>query len=369
MTQAALTGYAMPPVMPADCDLLAYVKEARRVERRRERYRLHRWCQEFSELKGVKRCGLPIAGEVTIACSKLENGVVARVTGIGRCGSPWACPVCAPVVRERRAREIDEACAEALKRGWTIMFVSSTLPHTADDTLKKTFGLLRYGHQATRSGRPWRCIRDGFGFEGSIRAWEMPHGGNGWHPHAHELVFFSGGRCKADLKAGLHRHYMQTYGQRVEYLTGRPLHPVHGVDVREVTSSAALSAYLAKVEGGWGAGLEVARGDIKATRGGRTPWQLLEAAGQGEVDALALWSEYEKVTYGKRAIMWSRGLRSKLALEEEEISDEEAAAGQDEGEEIWTMTLPADRWCAIRRAGSVAYLLEHCELAAKGGDP
>jgi hypothetical protein len=309
---------------------------------------------------------MPIEATVTVSVMGERPGV-AHVAGIGRCGSPWACAVCTPVVREGRASEIDQGCAEALQRGWTVLMVSCTVPHSWGDALAESFGVVRSAHAKTRSGRPWRALRDGLDYRGSIRAWEMPHGRAGWHPHSHELLMF--GRSLSDREVqAVKAHYDQVYGGAVLAATGRALHAVHGVDVRRVAARgrAGVGTYLCKVEGGWGAGLELARSDVKRSGASRNPWQILAAAADGEVGALRLWREYELATAGKRAITWSRGLRAELAGEDE-ATDAQLAAVVPGGEEVWSVSMPADQWCAVRRVGGLAFLLEECEERARAG--
>lgn len=347
---------------------------ARRVDGRRRRYRLARWLQDHSGLKSVRLCGLPLGGTVTVGVVDQGGQLVAHVGGIGRCGSPWACSTCTPAVREHRAREIDAGAAEALDRGWSVLMVSCTLGHAAGDELARTFGIVRAGHRVSRRGRPWQRVKADQGYRGAIRCWEMPNGANGWHPHSHELLFFDRKLGAGDVDA-VRAHYRATYGRHVEAATGVPLHPVHGIDVRRVGKLREVGSYLCKVEGGWGAGLELARSDVKKARGGRNPWEILTTAsgnGAGDVEAgtlgdvrdRELWAEYEAATYGKRAVTWSPGLRAELLGAAPELSDEEAAAVEAEREAVWTVDLPADQWCRVRRAGCIPGLLEECEARA-----
>lgn len=95
----------------------------------------------------------------------------------------------------------------------------------------------------------------------------------------------------------------------------------HGLDVRVVSGPGELSGYLAKVEAGWSIGSELARADRKTS----TPMRLLtELVETGEARWAALWGEYESATFGRRAIVWSAGLRALLLGVEDEMSDEEA---------------------------------------------
>ncbi len=138
--------------------------------------------------------------------------------------------------------------------------------------------------------------------------------------------------------------------------------------MRPVETAGDLGGYLTKVEGGWGAGLELARSDLKrGRRGGRSPFELLAEAAEGDVLALMLWLEYERATKGKRAISWTRGLRKMLidVADEDAPSDEDLAALAPDADEVWGLDLPARVWVEVRRQGSLADLLRVCEEEAR----
>ncbi len=338
--------------------------DGKRQGRRAARELLHGWQRSYSSLKRVRKCGTPVASTVEVGVFRHAGGLVAHVSGIGRCGSPWSCANCSPVVREGRAGEIDGGVVEALGRGWSVLFITTTVPHSWADSLERSFRLVSDGHRRTRSGRAWQALRKRLDYAGGIRAWEATHGGNGWHPHCHELLMFRRELSAVEVEA-VHEHYRRTYGEAVEAGAGSALHPVHGIDVRRVTGAGELAGYLTKVEGGWGTGLEMARGDLKRAAGKRTPWELLEDAAAGDVEAGRLWWEWEAGTDGKRAIMWSAGLRGELLPAADELTDEELAAlPPTEDVAVWTCSFSADLWCSVRRQGGIAALLSLCEEEA-----
>ncbi len=310
----------------------------------------------------MRLCGVPVAASVHIGVHDLGD-LIAHVSGIGRCSSPWACPICAPVVREGRAREIDEALGNALRAGMSALLLTLTIQHGRRDPLEVTFERVRAGHRATHSGCVWKKLEGALGYVGAIRAWEITHGLNGWHPHAHEVLIFEGALGPEDVGA-VEAHFTRVYGRSLAK-HGLRLHPVHGVDVRPVQAAGELAGYLTKVEGGWGTGLELARSDLKrGRRGGRSPFELLADASEGDVRALGLWLEYERATKGKRAISWSPGLRKRLKGEEAEQTDEELAALAPDADEVWGLDLPPRVWSEVRRAGGIAELLRVCEEEA-----
>lgn len=161
----------------------------------------------------------------------------------------------------------------------------------------------------------------------------------------------------------------------------------HGVKwdrIGSVADAEALGQYVAKVQDGkehdggrWHVGQEIARADLKSGRGhgdGRrpneTPFELLtryrklQSLTADEMDGLAkagvdvgkelariraIWHEWERDTKGRRAMEWSRYLRSALGLDEEEPSDAEIVAEDEHGEE--TAHLSASAWARVCRLG------------------
>jgi hypothetical protein len=114
------------------------------------------------------------------------------------------------------------------------------------------------------------------------------------------------------------------------------------------------------VEDGWGVGLELARADVK--RRGVTPMQLLsDWADGGDLTARALWLEYERVTFGRRCIQWTPGLRRRLLGDVEEKSDEELAHAEGDSDVLVTVEFGADQWNVWCRAGEVGKVLAEIE--------
>jgi hypothetical protein len=110
-------------------------------------------------------------------------------------------------------------------------------------------------------------------------------------------------------------------------------------------------------------GLEMTRQDLKEGRcDNKSPWQLLEAAVQGDESAAVLWREYEQATKGKRCVVWSKGLKELLGVGEE-LSDEQIAGegdgGADEGVEL--VPVSREEYRAVVRVGATARVLDVAE--------
>jgi hypothetical protein len=303
------------------------------------------------------------AGVANVALD-LGQQRVAHVSGVQRCGSPWSCPTCAPVVRERRAGEIDLGLSRHLDGGGGAVFLTLTVPHHRPDRLVERLDVMARALGLVLKGAAWERRRARLGYVGAIRAVEVTWGeANGWHPHTHAVLLFDRPLTDAerdDLEAWVFAHWVAVC-ERHDF--GAPTR-AHGVDLRPVTGAGDLAGYLTKVEGGWGPGLEVARADLKrSTKGDRlVPVQFLERLiATGEKRWADLWREYEAATFGKHAIVWGRGLRDRLLPDVEEVTDVEAAAAEGADVTLLRALVSAAAWNSLVRSGHVAQLLTDFE--------
>lgn len=336
-----------------------------RVEGRTERHFLKKTQRGLTDSISSRLCFFANGPVVTISVGRLG---VAHVSGVMHCGSPWACPICAPVVRERRAREVDEAVSGHLDAGGGALFVTGTGPHHFGDPLEPLLRVMASCVHAWTQGRPWYSLRDRLGYVGAIRALDITYGeGNGWHPHAHVLLLFTGLLDSVDV-AAVRSHVFGAHQRALHKAGFGDLDFVHGVDVRTVYEAGELSGYLSKVDGGSGVGLELARGDLKSRSS--SAFDLLRRCAEGELGQVrALWTEYEKATFGKRFMVWSAGLRRRLLPDLAEMSDEEAATLEGEDEAVVTVTIDRDEWavyCRMGQVGEVLRLIEEDAMAVIG---
>lgn len=317
---------------------------------RTDRYKRLEWLREHSTRNGARSCMHALAQGVNITAN--SSGVVG-IRGARRCASPWSCSCCSPVIAERRATEIDQAASAHLASGGSLLFVTATLAHKFGDDLDDLLTMLQSSWSATfrwgRAGRPsW--------YGGQVRTVEITYGRNGWHPHVHSLVFVPPGH---DAQAAVRAHGVR-WARAVERRGGATdvtSSASPGWDVRPVHDAGDLAGYLTKVEGGWSAGLELTRSDLK--RKGTTPFMLLEEAAGGDSRARSLFLVYERATAGRRRVVASPGL---LAM----VDDEEAALGDAPEAPNVTVYVPAREWHRLlhtRRAGT---LLDRVRALAMG---
>ena len=129
------------------------------------------------------------------------------------------------------------------------------------------------------------------------------------------------------------------------------------VDLVGLDASAA--EYVTKIAD------EATRADLKGDA--RNVWSLLDAVADGETWAVGHWSEWYRSTKGKRAIVWSRGLKEHFGIED--VDDDEIAQQDVDG--LVLDVMPSEQWLAWCReltpAGVVRALAHLEQLAAEHG--
>lgn len=319
-----------------------------------------------SALERVAKCGLPI-GASAVAITRGPDGT-SHTSGVETCGSIWSCPVCAAKIRNVRSEEIARGLTGHIAAGGGALFVTLTLPHQAADALRKTVGLVSKGFASVNAGRSYGEDRAAFGILGHIRAFEITHGQNGWHPHLHVVVALDQ-PATVDAAAALEARWQARWDR---WLTGQgwPASRVGiGVRVERVRrDAAAVGKYLVKLQEGErlarSVGNEAARADLKSGRNGsRMPFEILADFGtDGNLADLGLWQEFQLATKGRSAIRWSKGLRDLLLADEPEQTDEEIAAAEVGGTEIARLT----PWL-YRKIAAIPYGEAFLHIAAERG--
>lgn len=318
----------------------------------------------------VRACGrVRVGGEVAI----VEREGRCHYCGLVRCGSVWSCPVCSSQIRAERAKDVTRVVEwHAEKHGAEgAQLLTLTLRHRYGDQLADLrFGLSNAYRRFVR-GEPWKRFVERVGLVGSVRALEVTHGGNGWHPHLHAVVLVRDAAALASELPWLRERWQECVVRELG-VAAEP-NAEHGVDLRP----CHRADYLAKL------GLEVvAPGSAKAGRqGNRTPWEIAadlcalphphdersdEDREQDRSDDKYLWQTWLEDMRGARMLTWSRGLREQAGLGEE-LTDEEIVEG--EGANDRTVVLvPGAIWDAVREVrGIAAQLLAVAEREGASG--
>lgn len=318
--------------------------------------RAHRWdmravLNEISSLPRVRKCGrVPIAPHISL---KSGGGTShAGYGGLALCGSVWACPVCAGKIAAHRKEEVSRVADRAMSSGAVVSLLTLTQRHHKGQTLGDLWKALSYAWNKVTSGRRWQELKRQLGMIGYIKATEVTHGRHGWHVHIHVLVVSEKdpaltpvvyqrrqGRKKTPYPVEIllpasfigDRWHAGLAAKNVGFIVDRG-----GLDWQTAKDVKAVSQYIAKMDNGADSlAAEATLGAFKkARRGNRSPFQILaDFIETGDMDDLALWHQWEKVSFGKRALTWSLGLRDWAGLNAEK-TDEEIAEEDIGGETI-----------------------------------
>jgi hypothetical protein len=203
-------------------------------------------------------------------------------------------------------------------------------------------------------------VQQASGYVGSIRALEVTHGKNGWHPHLHVLLLLDGAaehRAKA-LSVFLFERWKRIIG-RLGF--GRCTRDAFSFE--RMTSPEDAGLYAAK----WGPDWELTHGHLKrAGAGGRTPWQILhDVQTSGLAQDARLFQVYAAAFKGARQLTWSRGLRQRYGLAED--SSDETLLQREECAFHTLGYVDAGAFYALHQRQAVAVALESIERAGWGG--
>ena len=309
-------------------------------EYRRDRFALHSRIRRLLIARVMETQPGVHAGNVhrTAACTwvRVEDVVslvrpVSRTTyhykGLVTCGSVWACPLCASKIQERRRQEVARAIAHAGTIARAPFMVSITFPHRVDQPLSLLLELQRQALAKMRAHRDYKALMVKAATAGRIRALEVTHGQNGWHPHTHELLLLDPKVPAQWLREELAPMWLKACRAVGLFKPDRDREEDflrHSVDVQ--AGDEGVADYLAKLDDqhAWGLSHELSKSSSKqGRRTGAHPFQLATEKGRA-----ALFVEYVEAMKGQRQLVWSRGLKAAVGIEE--LSDEEIAKQETE---------------------------------------
>lgn len=326
------------------------------------RYRMRDAAQWLTSARGVAHCGQRLANPAAGGSVSLRVHVGTGRPSFGnlaRCNSPWECPVCAPRVQAGRAEELRALNDAHTAAGGTLWMATLTLPHNEGDALKPLRTHVAKAWTAIKTGAPWQRWKARLRLVGDVRALEVTHGLNGWHPHLHAALYLSGSidaETVAAFEQWLYGRWCAVLQRRTRAAgrVWRMPSREHGVKVQPL----AKADYLAKM----GLAAETASAWTKEGRAGhRTPFQILRdvtlgAAGEAHTRDMKLWRQWARGIKGARQLIYSRGLRAHYALgaplEDAALPDTPAeleGLASDDHETIYTFD--AAEWSDILAGG------------------
>ena len=335
---------------------------------RKERLELREGLREITTLKRLKACGkVPVAPLVTL---RGEQGGTAGYGGLSTCSSVWSCPSCSAVIAHRRQESLADLIRWAEKEGYRVSLVTYTQSHHAGQGLEMLWESLKSGFKSVVSGGRYQQFKEQTGFLGFVKACEVTHGSSSWHAHYHVLCI---SRENLETKMLQFKNgeimscedFLFSRWQKGLEKAGMTCSREHGIDLRtaEVGDAETLGRYVAKMGtagmGENGLSKELTLSAFKqAKNGNRTPFQIAKDAVAGDEESKRLWWEFERVSKGRRALIYSAGLKDIDPRTDEEICEEEE---QEQGDVV--LTLDHENWRKVRQHGAVELL----EALEKGG--
>lgn len=282
-----------------------------------------------------KRSSNSAASGSGIRVLKSDVHGTSHYEGLQTCASVWACPVCAAKISERRTVEVKTAISNHMAAGGRVLMVTYTFPHSRTDDLKDLIGCLSTALRKLKAHRRYKSLTAQVAQVGTIRALEVTHGSNGWHPHIHELWLVD--RPPFDLE-GFSADLFGVWAGACRSSDLPVPSAAHGVDVRLCSDADIAAAYVAK---------EMTKSHSKRGRSGNyTAFDLLRAVADGDMTKAPLFREYAESFKGARQLVWSRGLKALFLIEE--LSDEEIFALKDE-ESVEVGTIDRATWRVVCR--------------------
>ncbi|AJE54161.1 protein rep [Paenibacillus polymyxa] len=279
--------------------------------------------------------------------------------GLMVCGSVWVCPVCASKISERRRQELKTAFKAHLDAGGYCTMVTLTFSHTARDKLDDLLQALSKAMLLFRRGKRYNNFRKEIGLVGSIRAFEITYGANGWHPHIHLLLMHDVEIQSWDWATMEDKLYSMWSGACAK--NGLDTSREHGLKMHD---AAEASQYIGKwgdlMDKRWGTDSEMTKANIKKGRGGSmTPFDFLRVIVEdGDLEYEGKYEEYAKATKGKQQLVWSPGLKDRYLIEDK--TDEEVATEKVEEADLLG-TLDWQDWRYILRNDLRFKLLKEIE--------
>ena len=247
-----------------------------------------------------------------------ENRRKAHWSNVQRCGSIWSCPVCAKQITEKRREELKQAVSTwQIRHEGSIQLLTLTFSHSCLESLKSLLERQKKAYKIFLQMTKVQAIFKKMGVVHKIRSFEVTYGDNGWHPHFHILMFNKYIFVSVDLKKSLSELWIKSC---VRAGLSAPSMQ-HGLDIRD---GKYASQYVSK----WGLEHEMTKGHLKrGKKNSVTPFDLLHLSFENEEifnkKPSKLFQEFAISVKGFRQLVWSRGLKKLLEIEEK--SDEELA--------------------------------------------
>lgn len=297
---------------------------------RRKAWELRSVLWRESNLRAVQSCGrvaITESGEV----QPIATGLDVFFAGVATCKSVWSCPCCSARINSRRRRELALLFGKALETG-SAAFGAYTLRHSRSDSLADLQQALSDCWSAVNRDGTVRRTRKRLGHLGLVKSVEHTFTlANGWHPHLHPVHVFEGRLTPEqvaqlfEVEFAVWKRAAEKAGLRAPMERGQNLHLV---EISEGKTALDLADYLSKgnllARSPESVAWEMTGTNTKtysrtSDSGSLTPFEILDNIScaitpKEKSKWLAIWHEYERVTKGRSALTYSKGLREHFGL-------------------------------------------------------
>ena len=285
----------------------------------------------ITSLAGCHRWRAPGSGCATV---QWGAGAGARIGSLQNSHSVWSSPLASAQICSQRSRELSTGLNNWLSiEEHSCLFLTLTVRHKKEDSLTSVWDCVSKAWGRVTSGKGWcdpiNGAKSRYSIEHIGRSVECTFSpANGWHLHSHAVLFL--GRELNGLEMeGLKQYLFSKWkaGCEAQGFYGTSL--ARGIDLQRVDKKHAgqMAGYLTKGMLS-GLGAEVGSGGLKRAKGqNMTPFQILEAIGQGRRELIPVWHSWERESLGRRQLLWSRGAKNALqvhTLTPQELEEREA---------------------------------------------
>jgi len=278
----------------------------------------------------------------------------AKLLGLAVCGSSWLCPVCAEVIARRKAEEIRDMFDWSNENNLHISMVTLTVRHNKQTNAVDLFDSVSGAMSKITANSGYRNFKKTMGIKGYIRALEVTHGENGFHPHLH-IIFCS----EIPMRSGKYEEqtFVDKDGDTVHYQKkiensqdendwfawwsdaisdyGYDCDPLIGVVINDgeragdyINKRHELTTKHQK-EIHWDAADEMTRARLKKGRKkSKSIWELLALCEERTAPQRTIIKLFAEAVKGKSALQWSRGFKDLVGIKKI-VSDQKLAETAD----------------------------------------
>lgn len=300
--------------------LLAYDRAITARDIIREAYRRAHPTSHRDPRDGLCSCGSPVT-HAPIAVYLDDKG--HEYHNHKACKS-WACPICAPKRAASRADEIEAALLSANAKGYTCLFLTFTVPHRKQHSSAFVIDRLNKCYNKFLQSRRMRSIKDEYGYIGAIKCLDYTLTDNGTHAHLHAIFFFDTDLDCFDLLAVIGAEFVKLWDRVVYNEAGQHISKNHGFNVERVDMGAPGDPDVEKIAKYSAKAISIYTADNDKDKGSLHPFDLLNANATGQDRARFL--DFYKGQKGRRHILFSRGLRDALDMDDQPPAKDGAAA-------------------------------------------